>query len=145
MGSSVSQPTPSYNEKQAPVPVETASKLLARLQINDAAEQTGVLSIDKLGEWEAAIDQDPAKRLARTVLTKQHIWTALVDREAVTADQQVFNLKVRCCRFISYSAIAYPNPAHTLNWQGVQSDVFWSLLGTSLSLPTLLYLTELCC
>lgn len=104
MGASQSTQITKLNEKapltSTPVHVERASDLLARFHIDKATEDSGVLSISSFDQWEQALEADPAKRLARTVLSKQHIWTALQSREAAIADQQVFNLKV--CSFDQY-------------------------------------------
>ena len=92
-----SRPATITSEKpqHAPSNGESATKLLSRLQLGSTSSDSGTLAVDDLAVWEDAVSNDPAKRLARTVLSSQHIWTALRSRDAVIADQHVFNLKVR--------------------------------------------------
>lgn len=94
MGAQESKPAPAISEKRVHPDSETASKLLSRLQLSNTNTDRGTLALDDLTKWEDAVSNDPAKRLARTVLSQQHIWTALKSRDAVVADQHVFNLKV---------------------------------------------------
>lgn len=64
------------------------------VQLSCPTELTGALNTDAFVDWERAVSDDPAKRLARTVLSKEDIWTALRSPKAAIADQHVFNLKV---------------------------------------------------
>lgn len=96
----------SINEKASLDPTTTASSLLSKLQLSQnqsnprSIAQTLLLSnepaspeisLDKFARWQNSFQQNQHAQFASTVLSKQSISTALLSRDALTADKQVFS------------------------------------------------------
>lgn len=81
------------NSSQKPL---SATEALARLSLRNSkkAPPTAAITLSAISEWETKFTSDPKAQFASTVLHKTEMLGALVQRKAVIADQQVFNVKL---------------------------------------------------
>ncbi|GAA96150.1 uncharacterized protein L969DRAFT_43086 [Mixia osmundae IAM 14324] len=94
MGSSQSSAPPSNASVEAGKP-ETSKTTRTAHELSLTAESVeAAIKQDTLAEWNTAFESDDKKRLAQTVLCRQDILTALVNRDATIRDAHVFNTTI---------------------------------------------------
>ena len=100
MGSSSSRPVnalPSNgtveNEKDTPT-IRSLEGCLSSLRINCPQSLDGSISSGNVHSWESSITSNPKLRLGRTILSHTDLRSALTSRDALIADQHVFNTQI---------------------------------------------------
>ncbi|KAH9808253.1 peptidase C1B, bleomycin hydrolase [Melampsora americana] len=109
MGSQSSKVAESYDEKaayrscpQARSDAASTAALLSRLTVSASARRSPLkvtssshpqseITLDTFTRWQNTFERDDKAQLASTLLSKQHIASALLNRKAISADKQIFS------------------------------------------------------
>ncbi|EGG04948.1 uncharacterized protein MELLADRAFT_88407 [Melampsora larici-populina 98AG31] len=74
-------------------PLLTVSALARRspLMVNTSSHPQSEVTLDAFTRWQDSFERDDKAQLASTLLSKQHIPSALLSRKAISADKQIFS------------------------------------------------------